>query len=305
MIADGERIKVLLESAQREVLLCAPFVKARVLRTILSVVPETVPVRIITRWRAAEVHAGVSDLEVFDIANERPNTKLALLDDLHAKLYIADDDGLVGSANLTGAALGWAERSNIEVLVPAKSTDAEIQRLLKQLDSAETATFTLRSQIETDAAALKDLVLEEGLDITDDKLTLRGLPWLPSCAAPERLFEIYQDANTTVVVEGTRVEGVADLRDLHIAGGMSSSEFADLVQETLLLMPGFNQIVEHIPKGLTDAKGSLLVQEMRPEMAKNDVITQWRIIRDWIGEFFPDRFEVAPETFITRLRPRQ
>ena len=31
---------------------------------------------------------------------------------------------------------------------------------------------------------------------------------------------------------------------------------------------------------------------------------QWRIIRDWIAVFFEDQFEVAPESFVTRLRPR-
>jgi hypothetical protein len=30
---------------------------------------------------------------------------------------------------------------------------------------------------------------------------------------------------------------------------------------------------------------------------------QWKVVRDWIGVFFPDKFEVAPSSFI--LRPRR
>ena len=72
MIADGERLKTLIENAEHRVTLCAPFIKASVLRTVLSVVPDGVQVQIVTRWRAAEVAAGISDLEVLQIANERP-----------------------------------------------------------------------------------------------------------------------------------------------------------------------------------------------------------------------------------------
>ena len=122
MISDGERLKVLLARANRQVLLCSPFIKAKVLDAVLSVVADAVPVRIVTRWRTSEIALGVSDLEVFEIANSRTNTELSLLNDLHAKIYVADDDCLVGSANLTASALGWSDPSNVELLVPARIT---------------------------------------------------------------------------------------------------------------------------------------------------------------------------------------
>ena len=59
-----------------------------------------------------------------------------------------------------------------------------------------------------------------------------------------------------------------------------------------------------IPQGLTDSGGIALVGELRPDLPKADAAVQWRIVRDWIAEFFEDQFEVAPESFITRLRPR-
>ena len=141
MIVEGERIKALIESAKSEVLLCAPFIKERVFTTLLNVIPASVSVRVVTRWKAAEVATGLSDLAVFDVANERPRTEVCLLNALHAKLYMADDKCLVGSANLTAAALGWRPRSNLEVLVSAKRSDPDVSVLLQKLALATPATW--------------------------------------------------------------------------------------------------------------------------------------------------------------------
>ena len=45
------------------------------------------------------------------------------------------------------------------------------------------------------------------------------------------------------------------------------------------------------------------MKESRPELESQDAERQWRIVRDWITVFFADKFEVAPESFITRLKP--
>ena len=305
MIADGERLKALVSSARQHVLLCAPFIKARVLRTILSCINDGIAVSVVTRWRAAEVAAGVSDLEVFEIANERPDTQLALLDDLHAKLYLADDEGLAGSANLTAAALGWADRSNVELLLPVSRSDEDVARLLRRLEHAEPATYAILSEIEVAAAALDVAQLDEGQDVSGNVDDAPNHAWLPSCAAPDRLRAMYEDAETTEVVEGTREEGLADLRDLQIPSGLSPSGFEELVRETLLLMPAFRCIIDRVPQGLTDSAGTALVSKVRPDLNHSNAALQWRIVRDWISEFFRHEYEVAPETFITRIRHRK
>src|SRR5262249_40284270 len=130
MLVDGERLRQLIESAKSEVLLCAPFIKKEVLKKLFGVLGENTSVKVITRWRAAELAAGVSDLEVLEVCHNRPRAQFLLLDNLHAKLYLADDLGLIGSANLTAAALGWVDRSNVELLVPARRSDPEVSYLL-------------------------------------------------------------------------------------------------------------------------------------------------------------------------------
>ena len=304
MIVDGERLKALLGGAQREVLLCAPFIKARVLETVLSAVEASVFVRVVTRWRAGEVAAGVSDLAVFEIANNRPNTKLDLLDDLHAKLYLADDIGLIGSANLTATALGWAERNNVEILMAVRRKDPDVERLLKRLDTAVQATFAIRSAIDAEAETLTVPKLYESQDMAGESTHIRERAWFPCCAASDKLHVMYFNPETTAIVEGTRRDGLADLHDLHIPGGLVEPDFAQAVRETLLLMPAFKRIIDHVPQGVTDAEGINLVTEVRPDLIEANAAHQWRIIRDWIAVFFEDRFEVAPESFVIRIKPR-
>ena len=69
-------------------------------------------------------------------------------------------------------------------------------------------------------------------------------------------------------------------------------------------MPAFGRIIEEVPQGLPDARGVMRVKESRPDLERQDVERQWRIVRDWIRVFFADRFEVAPESFVTRMKPR-
>lgn len=303
MISDGERLKVLLARANRQVLLCSPFIKAKVLDAVLSVVADAVPVRIVTRWRTSEIALGVSDLEVFEIANSRTNTELSLLNDLHAKIYVADDDCLVGSANLTASALGWSDPSNVELLVPARISDPDVRLLLQRLDMADAATFAHRSEMEAAAAAFDVKAFEEGNDIAA-WCTAPSLSWLPRCAAPDRLYDIYLNPETDVVAKGTQEDGAADLRDMKIHGGLPFDSFSRAVRDTLRAMPGVERILEEIPSGVTDARGVELVDAIRPDLVGSDAREQWRIVRDWIGVFFGEEFEVAPESFVTRLKTR-
>ena len=100
MFAPGEQIRELLRTECDEYLICAPFIKVGPLKALLSCIPygEEALVAVYTRWFAAEVAAGVTDLEVFDLCLERPGTILYLVNSLHAKLYRAGEQCLVPKA---------------------------------------------------------------------------------------------------------------------------------------------------------------------------------------------------------------
>ena len=304
MVADGERIKNLVQGASRKVVLCAPFIKSKVLCTVLGVIPSNVQVQIVTRWSPIEIATGVSDIEVYDVANDRQNTELRLLEELHAKIYIADDQCLVGSANLTARALGWADVHNIELMIQTDTSNPSVMFLLRHLEGAELATLATKKDMEDAVKNVESIDLSKIEEMTGDEDSRRKV-WLPRCAAPEKLYEIYNDPETKIVAEGTKKDGKADLRDLFVGKGLSPGDFSVSIQDSLLIMPAFARIVEKVPQGITDESGIDLIAKERPELDEIDVPNQWRIVRDWIRVFFDDRFEVAPDSYVTRLKQRQ
>ena len=302
MIIDGERIKELVEGAKKEVILCSPFIKTKVLAIILEALPEAASVRIVTRWRPAEVVAGVSDLEAYDIARERPNTEFCLLHSLHAKLYLADDNCLVGSANLTASALGWCQDSNLEILLAVRRSDPDVARLLEKLATATPATFQIRAEIEKQIMALDAPVLDESKEILPNAVKQFGMPWLPRCAAPDKLYTVYQNRETTIVVEGTRADAIADLNDMLPPPGLGTEDFTAYVRDALSQFPSFQRIFNSVAAGLSDAQGMAMIAEFRQNLSQGDLQKQWHIVREWISVFFRDRFEVATESYIIRLK---
>lgn len=304
MIMDGERLKALLGGAQRNALLCSPFIKAKVLEVLLSIINEDVFVRIVTRWRASEVASGVSDLEIFEIVNNRPKTELSLLNNLHAKIYLADEEGVAGSANLTATALGWADNSNVELLLPVIRSQPDVKRLLHRLEMAQPATAAIRSDVQAEADALSAIQLDEGRDMPEEMVDIRKRAWLPQCAAPGQLWKIYKNRKTMAVVTSTKEEGLVDLGDLNIPTSLSRLDFNEAVRSALRQMPAFNRILERIPQGIKDSDGIGLISAIEPSLSPSYVSLQWRIVRDWISEFFGKEFEVAPDSFITRLKQR-
>lgn len=303
MLVEGERLKQLVGSATVEVLLCAPFIKAHALRIILGATPQRVLVKVYTRWRADEIAAGVSDLEAYDLIADRAAARLFLLDDLHAKLYVADGRCLIGSANLTGAALGWSSNPNVELLVEASPSEQHVAGLLGRLASAKEATREERDKVAADAARIETPNLKEN-PAAEEVLASASYPWLPRCALPSSLFTVYRNPTTTMVVAGTREDAIGDLADLDPPDDLDEAAFKKVIEQTLEQFPGFQTVLSRVPGKLSDADAIQVIKTLRPHYANSDLAKQWQIVRDWIQFFFSERFEVAPESFVVRLKNR-
>ncbi|WP_193174107.1 phospholipase D family protein [Oricola nitratireducens] len=306
MLSDGERIKRLIGSARKEVLLCAPFIKHDVLEKLLELVAPRVRVTVVTRWKAAEVAAGVSDLSVFELMTEKENTQLLLLDELHAKLYVADDACLVGSANLTGKALGWSPNPNIEILVDLKRSDEQVQALLERLAHAYEATFALRNEIQKEADALEELSLPEAEKVDPENTAAQTSFWLPRCAAPDRLYDVYRKLSTGAgIFSSTEQDAKADVEALAVPSGLDEPQFVSHVAGAISSLPGMMTVLEGVPGTIDDEEGIRLVGEMYPNYDAGERRKQWEIVREWIRVVLADRFEVAPSNYVVRLKPKQ
>lgn len=299
MRRDGDRLLDHLSAARSTVLLCAPFIKAAVLERLLLAIDPAVTVEVITRWRATEVAAGVSDLEVFELVKARANTVLRLQDNLHAKIYLADDQVLMGSANLTATALGWCDRPNLELLTTASISHEDIVACLLNLAAARPATEEERLAIQAKVDRLAPQRLPEGQPVVP-ALAER---WLPMVGAPDRLFQAYVPALRGRLTAETAEMAKRDLDALALPAGLAEAEFRTQAAERFSAMPAVRQLLDAADRDLTDAAAIEMIGAMLPASDLAPAI-RWTIVREWLTYFLRDRYEIAPQSFITRLRPK-
>ena len=297
---NGDRLLVHIAQAEHNVLLCAPFIKAGVLRRLLDGIPENLPVQVYTRWVAAEIRSGASDLEVFDVVQGRERTELRLYDGLHAKLYRRDSEALIGSANLTATALGWRDPANLELLMSASVTNPDVAAVIEDLGAARPATQEERDRVSRAVDALP-----VPPRIADDDITggITPEPWLPIMSAPKRLFDAYASDRQGLLTPPVLEAALRDLAALGIPPGLLLEAFQEQLSQAFVTMPAVALLFGKIERdGLDDDEARAMVANL----VSSDPMShrrRWEVTRDWIEALLGERIEVIPETFITRRRP--
>jgi hypothetical protein len=298
MRSDGDKLLQHVSVASGTVLLCAPFIKAPVLRRLFQAVPEGVAIEVVTRWHPKEVAAGVSDLETFEIVAGRENASLRLLDNLHAKLYVAGDAVLAGSANLTAPALGWCKAPNLEILMPVPKDSIEVQACIGSLKEAREATEAERDRVRELASKIKIEVMPAA-DPMEPEL---ASPWLPRSGGPARLYQVYTgqgvDRLTSSTVEAARY----DLEALAVPKGLPEPEFDRAVAARFVAMPTMHAIMEGIADDLADAEAITVLEGVNFDLGMTPE-SQWHVIKEWFMHFMPTTIEVAPQSYIVRRKP--
>ena len=96
--------ELLVEAARgaHEVVLIAPYMKERTLRSLIEHFDRDAALTCVTRWLPGDIDAGVSDIAVQAIRAE-PWWAFRLHASLHAKYYRFDDEVFVGSVNVTAS----------------------------------------------------------------------------------------------------------------------------------------------------------------------------------------------------------
>jgi hypothetical protein len=298
----GETLLEAARTARTTALLVAPFVKADVIGRIFAGLSRSVRVDLVTRWIPAEVAAGVSDLEVFDAVSARPGARLFLNAMLHAKLYRFDRAYLLGSANLTGKALGWRAPSNIEILLPADEREHEL-RLFEEslLSSSMLADARYRDEVRRQV----DQIILSGFDPTPLAAEVGALPasWLPTCPSPEKLWDVYSDPESARrrMVESGYEAARADIRCLGVGEGLSETQFYRVVSGVLNQMPLVRLIEREAESGLDADKAASLIAAAggAPPYETSDM---WEILAAWLQYYFPGRYRMEPVGEVLRYR---
>ena len=167
------RVCALFRGARRSAVVASAYLGASTLEKLLDSVPETAQVTIFTRWGMEDIASGATDWRAWDVARAR-SARLYACPRLHAKIYVADESALVGSANATASGLGVGNRGNLELLLPAKASQVDVARVLD-----------VAAQESTEAVPIGFDAAYEGL--ADDDVAV----WLPEIG-PDSFVEVVQ-----------------------------------------------------------------------------------------------------------------
>ncbi len=293
---------------KKNVFITSPFIKAGVLEKVLEAIQKLdCEVTVVTRWKAEEVAAGVSDLEVYDLLRSRKRTRLLLHPCLHAKYYRVDSRCLVGSANLTAKAMGWASVSNIEILVevdPIKDGLIVIEDLL--LSEAIEATEEIKNSVMLAAHEMQSRGKEGSMTLPVKENMPGESAWLPTCVKPEYLYRVYKNAGISDMLDSTVMAAREDLEELQIVEGLVEDEFKRYLAASLGRV-GLVQKIAQISKsvGITPDVALGLVFEVRNNMGdpRYEVKEYWDILKAWLVYFYPDRYRLrASEEVLEQAR---
>ena len=235
-------------------------------------------------------------MEVWDVASTRVQVSIFLVSHLHAKYYRADSTCLIGSANLTGRALGWVLPSNIELLLQETIahpllTDFET-RLRKSARRADSSLVEeMRALVanmptfEVPPAASESVIA--AADIAPNKTGW----WIPSLRNPQTLFQVYcgnTDALTTTALSAAR----SDLFYLSPPPGLEENAFRATIAAMLLQTPVMRELDPFLHEarrfGAVTERLKLVCRELGPY---DDWSYRWQTLMRWLLHFLPERYE--------------
>ena len=290
----GRRIRALFQNTTGTVAVIAPFIKVEALRSLLEVIPSTVPVRCVTRWLPREIAAGVSDPEILDLLEARGNFSLSLVDRLHAKIYVAGDRCLAGSSNVTLAGLGEGTDQNIEILVETTTNDPSVVATLDAVSDAERAA--------TRAMAHAARRLADTLPTSTALASDHDIPWFPVSRRPERAYRVYTKPPDGHLGTADRLL-LADLARANLQLGVGEDEFRAAIRSVLAAIP----IAETLLKSAEDLTVTRAdVHPYLETLAGEEFSTSdlWTAFVNWMAYFFADRV-MKQEIAETALRRAQ
>lgn len=296
----GDALLDLVSSAQRELVLCAPFVKRMVVEHLMERLEPNVDLTVYTRWRPEEVSAGVSDVEVLDVVEEFGG-RVFLHNDLHAKFFRTEAGALLGSANLTATALGWSSRPNLELLIDADLASVEAIETVLSNQSVQ-ATPEMAQQVQAVADCFDNHV-EPECTITFSPLPESGIDWLPQLRHPEDLIVAYKKGEGALSTKSGN-DAANDLAALDIPRGMEAELFSLIVGARLLQVPFFADLDQFLDQRRRFGELRNFVRERAP-MEPNAATQSTQTVMRWLLEFLPDRYETSAPNWAESLQRRR
>lgn len=289
-IPSSQLVKLVTQT-RKELLLVAPFIKFNTLQKLLGYVDKQVQVQCITRWRPDEIASGISDLEVWTLIKNRPNSNLWLRSDLHAKYYRGDQQVLIGSANLTHTALGWSRQPNLELLVSADIQMEFEQVLLAGSVPVDDSIYEhIRDIVDNFPIPTQPDATRLELSNEDERKTASIESWLPMLRRPEKLYVQYI-GNFEQLDTGSRIAAMSDLEMLDVPLGLTNDAFEAYIGVQLLQKPIIRQVDQFVetPQRFGAVRDFLRTLPCGvPEEFDADIA--WQTLMRWLLYFLPNKY---------------
>ena len=245
----GDLLLEVCSSAQRLVI-AAPYVKVDALNVVLSNATSDASLVCITRWRPEDLIVGASDTGCRTLITQRRGS-FRLHPSLHAKYYRIDDIVLVGSANLTSSAMGWAPQPNLEILCRAgddfdpHNFERELLRDSREMSDAEFACWEslIKINVENNSAIVSALPL---LDT-----------WRPATRDPRNLELAYQGREDEIASFDEQRAARRDIQKLSIPPDLTAEAVRAWISTCLLATPFTNSVIRLSDSDAENVAGSL------------------------------------------------
>ena len=276
-MAPGDRLKEAIAAAS-EVVIAAPYLKAESLSDLLKQTRPGVDLSCITRWLPGDISVGASDVVcrqlVFALSG-----RFLLHPSLHAKYYRFDEVVFVGSANLTAAALGWAQRPNVEILChPGEDFD--------QAAFEEAVFENSREVSDQEFAYWQNLVGAVGADVVAGGAHNPLMAnWQPATRDPRNLLRACRGEAEAIASLDERMAATRDMQALGLVGGESEQDIRTWAAASLLSTSFAGDVlqVQRLPRGKAVQRISE-IYECRAADARRSLETT----ENWLAYLAPD-----------------
>lgn len=258
---------------------------------------------LVSRWQFCDLVSGVSDLEVYEIA-KRLGWKFYFHQDLHAKVYLFDEEFFAGSANLTNRGMaGGPPSGNIEFSIKS-SASVDISGWLELLTASSIEVddelySAIRADVESYMAFAENRIpIRKGFSQTVSNIIYRRKPEptlflhdLPRTSSPYKIIES-QPKNDDVK------------HDLQVLG-LSTKASLDQVRTAFQISPGFTWLLSAIGKELYfGAITSKLHDSLRdePKPYRSEVKKCLVNLLNWSVVLFPEQIVIDRPNHSQRIR---
>ena len=225
---------------------------------------------------------------------------MMLYGDLHAKYYRFDDTVIIGSANLTGKALGWSSNFNLELMSEFPKESAETHLFEENLCELSASVnwniydymLELVNRYEENQeidSKCEHIDYETTFEITMQQSTII---WVPKLRNPELLYKVYSN-DTNYIIETTIQSACFDLVSLQIPPGLNENDFNSYVKVMLLQQPVINKVDSYLtePKRFGAMRDYLRFLLNRYGIESDPTMT-WQAVMRWLLYFMPEVYEL-------------